>query len=122
MSNPNPIRNNKPFKKGQSGNPNGRPRQLVGQVLYDLKEKGISPVSPDQVKGIYETLINCTIAEITEKAKDEQQSALVRIICKAILSGKGFEVLEKLIDRAHGKPIQKTNIELENNTYKIIVD
>lgn len=34
----NPIPNNKPFKKGQSGNPNGRPRKLpeLDKLLADV--------------------------------------------------------------------------------------
>jgi hypothetical protein len=34
----NPIKNSKPFKKGQSGNPNGRPRKLpeLDKLLADV--------------------------------------------------------------------------------------
>lgn len=43
----NPIKNSKPFKKGQSGNPNGRPRKLpeLDKLLADVlgeEKDGIS--------------------------------------------------------------------------------
>jgi hypothetical protein len=49
VSNNNPIPNNKPFKKGQSGNPNGRPKKA--QRDYEKGSIHILDVLFDRVYG-----------------------------------------------------------------------
>ena len=43
--------------------------------------------------------------------RDNSQPALVRIVGKEILSWKGFDVIEKILDRGIGKPTQ--NVEMK---------
>ncbi len=42
--------------------------------------------------------------------KDEDQPAMIRIVGKAILSGKGFDVIEKVLDRGIGKADNKVDV------------
>lgn len=107
----------KPFQKGQSGNAKGQPRKLVSSVIHDLKSEGITEISKVEIKAVYMMLLNLKITELEERVKDNNQPALVRIVGKAILSNKGFDVIEKVLDRAMGKPIQ----EIENTGNSIIV-
>lgn len=104
------------FKEGESGNPNGRPRKLVSKVIDQLGKNGIENVTREQVVGAIEVLLNCTEEEIKQLAKDEGQSALIRILCSHIgRSGtKGSEkVFNMLLDRAFGKPDQKLTANLD---------
>ncbi len=39
-------------------------------------------------------------------AADEEQPMMLRIMAKRMLSNKAFEVLEKILDRIHGKASQ----------------
>jgi hypothetical protein len=94
------------FKKGQSGNPNGRPRKLISETIIELENEGVKETSINEIKGCYLRLVNLSIPELTLLAKNEKQSALVRIVSKAILGGKGFEIIEKILDRSIGKPNQ----------------
>lgn len=118
---PNPIPNSKPFPKGTSGNPNGRPRKLVSSILAELKAKGVEGVKPRQIADVYEVLFNLTIEEIKEKANDESIPAFFRIIAKAMLSPRGTEMVERMLDRAHGKARQSFDVDMvvSDNTLHI---
>lgn len=106
--------------KGETANPNGRPRKLVSDVINELDAMGVKAVTKTEINDCYLRLINLSIPELTDKTKDSKQPALVRIVGKAILSGKGFEVLEKMIDRSVGKAVQQIDISGEITTKDII--
>jgi hypothetical protein len=85
MGKQNPIAGNKPFKKGQSGNPNGRPkkipelRELLANVLGDEKD-----------------------------GKSAAEAILMALRNKAI---KGdVRAAELLLDRAYGKVKQEAEL------------
>jgi hypothetical protein len=105
MPNPENIEAHK-FDKGHSGNPKGRPRKLISETIIELENEGVKETSINEIKGCYLRLVNLSIPELTLLAKNEKQSALVRIVSKAILGGKGFEIIEKILDRSIGKPNQ----------------
>jgi hypothetical protein len=116
MAIPNEEKNQ--FKKGQSGNPNGRPRKLISETIKELEAEGVKQTTTTEIKAVYLMLINLTIPELETRVKDSKQSALVRIVGKAILSGKGFEIIERMLDRSIGKAQQ--NIDHTTKGDKII--
>jgi hypothetical protein len=100
--------------KGETANPNGRPRKLVSDVIKELDNQGIKPVTKQEIQDVYMRLINLEMPDLEAKVKDSKQPALVRIVGKAILSGKGYEVVERMLDRSIGKPDTKTDITTNN--------
>jgi hypothetical protein len=94
-------------KNPQNINKKGRPRKLISETINELKESGVAETTTAEIKAVYLMLVNLTIPELEERVKDSKQSALVRIVGKAILSGKGFEIIEKMLDRTLGKPQQE---------------
>ena len=120
-NNKNVKANLRPFPKGKSGNPKGRPRKLISSMLIEMKAQGIEAVKPSQIADTYEMLFNLTIEEVKEKAMDEKCPIFVRIIAKAMLSGKGTEMIEKMLDRAHGKAKQSMDLDVAvyDNTLQI---
>ena len=101
--------------KGFDKNPDninreGRPRKLVSDVIKELENQGVKPVTKQEIQDVYMRLINLEMPDLESKVKDSKQPALIRIVGKAILSGKGYEVVERMLDRSIGKPDAKTDI------------
>ena len=87
MSNNNPIPNNKPFKKGQSGNPNGRPKKL-----------------PELDK---------LLADVLGEEKDGVEAVKVILMALRAKAAKGdVRAAEVLFDRAYGKAKQTMDVSV----------
>jgi hypothetical protein len=114
---PNP-KNIEPYKmkKGTTLNPNGRPRKLISETIKELEAEGVKQTTTTEIKAVYLMLINLTIPELESRVKDSKQSALVRIVGKAILSGKGFEIIERMLDRSIGKAQQTIDNTISQKT------
>lgn len=104
-NNPNAVDNLQPFKPGESGNPNGRPRKMVSQVLKDLDDAGIEHVTKEQVRGAIEVLLNCQKDDLMQYANDESHSTLIRIVARHLIkAGDNERLFNMLLDRAFGRP------------------
>jgi hypothetical protein len=84
---PNPIPNSKPFKKGQSGNPNGRPKKL-----------------PE---------IDKLLADVLGEEKDgvTAADAILRKL-RAMAAQGNIRAAEILLDRAYGKAKQPVDMNI----------
>ena len=97
-------------KNPQNINRKGRPRKMIADVIAELEKQGIKAATKSDILDIYMRLINMEIQELEQIVKDTTQPVLVRIVGKNILSGKGFDTIEKMLDRSIGKAEQKTDI------------
>lgn len=100
------------WKKGQSGNPNGRPRKFVCL----LKDMGYNKQDIDTT---IQNMMAMTINELAEVFKDDNATVLEKTVANAIKKGieKGtLYSLETLISRVYGMPNQQTdaNVTLTN--------
>lgn len=98
--------------KGETMNPNGRPRKTISAVNVELEASGATEATKQDITSCYLRLIQLSIPELEAKVKATDQPALIRIVGKAILSGKGFDVIEKVLDRGIGKPDQKVGLNI----------
>ena len=98
------------FKKGESGNPNGRPPKLLNAILKDLKSKGYKEIKADNVKEAYQWLLALPLNELKDIVEDEDQPILLNIVAGEMLSKNGAFMLEKVLDRAQGKAVQRQEV------------
>lgn len=82
----------------------GRPKKLVGQMIEQLKAHGVERVTNYNIVEAFELLVNLTENELKAITLDADAPMIMRIVAKNMLGGKGFEIIEKMLDRAHGKP------------------
>lgn len=80
-------------------------------VIKDLKSAGYTRVTAGNVAEAFETLLDVPEDVLTEMVKDKNQPMSLRIVGKAMLTAKGWEVLQAMLDRVHGRPKQQVEVE-----------
>ena len=108
-------KNLKPFKKGQSGNPKGRPRKYVSTLTdqgYKLSEindtiQAMMAMSLDELKKVYQdkeaTILEKTIAHSMQKG----------------LKNGNLSSMETLLTRVYGRPKEKLETEGTNTNFNV---
>ena len=91
-------------------NRKGRPPKLLTTIVKQLKEKGYERVTHTTVVESFEILLNIPEDEIKAMIADKKAPMSIRIVGKAMLSAKGFEILQAMYDRAHGKSHQSMDL------------
>lgn len=109
------------LKKGFKANPQninrkGRPRRTVTTLLEEIKKAGGVELKPVDLKALYLALLDRTQEELVAYASDKTLSMVVRIVAKAMLDKRGFDIIERMIDRSVGKPTQLVG-EDQNNQF-----
>lgn len=107
------------LEKGESGNPEGRPPRLLSTITAELKAKGYERATANQVADAFETLMNVPQDELAQMVKDEKAPMSLRIVGKAMLTAKGWEVLQAMLDRAHGKSRQGVDLRATIETMTV---
>jgi hypothetical protein len=97
-------------KNPQNINKTGANRKSIASVNVDLEANGYKAASKQDIIDCYLRLINIDLKELGDMVKDDSQPAMIRIVGKAILSGKGFDVIEKVLDRGIGKADNKVDV------------
>jgi hypothetical protein len=68
------------FKKGQSGNPKGRPPKSFASVNAQLKSEGVTPLKKSELVEAYEIIFNSSEERLKEIASDKAMPYALRII------------------------------------------
>lgn len=102
-----------PFKKGQSGNPKGRPKNTALQAyitaLGKTAAKKRHDLSSREVDDWEQLILSATVEELQVLVKHSDVPAYPRAMIMAILTemkNGTSRTIEKLRDRQHGKAIK----------------
>ena len=93
------------FEKGDPGGP-GRPPLLLSTIVAELRGKRCDRATAGTGAGVFGTRLNVPGDVLAEMVKDKTKPMSLRIVGKAMLTAKGWEVLQAMLDRAHGKAKQ----------------
>lgn len=97
----------------QNINRNWRPRKGISAVTAELEEKGFKPATSQEIKDNYMAMLQLSQDDLEKLKDDRTKPALINILAKNMLSEKGFDIAERMIDRGHGKAVQQVETKQE---------
>ena len=107
------------FKKGQAGNPKGKPPRpkTMSMFIDEMKEKGYEVPSSQIIAEAFLYIAALPEDELKAVLADKKRPMMQRIIAKGVLDKKGIDVLDRIIDRAYGK-IQRIDLTSKGEQIK----
>ena len=115
--NKNSLANLKPYKKGQTGNKNGRPKKYV----LTLQKEGYKL---SEINDTIQALMTMSVEELRDIWENEKSNVLEKMVAGAIrksLEKGNLESMETLLNRVYGKPKEKIeqDVKITNNIIKL---
>ncbi len=94
-------------KNPQNINRNGRPRKQLSIILSEVQELGYDCPSDSEIVDICWLMLSLSESEIKRISEGDEFPMIMRIIASRMLSNRGFDTVEKILDRIYGKTILK---------------
>ena len=100
------------WKKWQSWNPKWTPKRRTIEVCNaELKADWYPPATKQQIEELYMSMVNVGEEKLDQIIIDKELPMINRIVARNMKGGKGFDIIERMIDRAHGKAVQKEEVK-----------
>jgi len=106
----NKLNSNGLDKNKNNINLNWRPKKWISLVNTELAEKWYEPATKADIEENYMALLQLEEIELKKLLEDKSKPMLIRILVKNMLWGKGFDIIEKMLDRWIWKPTQTTDM------------
>jgi hypothetical protein len=107
-----------PFVKGQSGNPNGRPRKYVSL----LKEQGYKL---SEINDTIQVMMSMDIEELKSVYDNPKATILEKTIANAMnksLAKGSLYSLDTLLTRVYGKPKEQMDIQQDSRIEVVFIE
>lgn len=117
MGNPKNVENHK-WQKGESGNPNGRPRKYVSL----LKEQGYKL---SEINDSIQAMMAMDLEELKQVWDNPKATVLEKTIANAMrksLEKGSLYSLETLLTRVYGKPKEQMDINTDNKVEVVFIE
>ena len=102
------------FKKGESGNPNGRPRKSFSSINKELESKGITKLSRTDLLDAYSLIFNTTEEDLKIIASDKETPYALKIIILEMNDKKTrSKALADYRDYVFGKATQEVKANID---------
>ena len=97
----------------------GRKPKTIRAFNEEMKALGYEPMSKEDIVGMYLNI--CAMEEEKLKAivQDKSEPMIKRIVAKNVLGGKGFDIIERMLDRAIGKSGQPVDLTSGGKEIKV---
>lgn len=92
------------FKKGNALNPNGRPRKpkSLTDFISEMEDCGFETPTKDTIVRSYLFMVVLPEDKLKELLNDKTRPMFIRIVARGILDKKGFDIIERIVDRIYG--------------------
>ncbi len=109
------LKNLRPWKKWQSGNPKGGPKKAFTSLNEEIKREGWEVVTGAMINEAYSLLFSLTEMQLKKIEDDMERPMIIRMVAKNMLSPRWYDVLGQMLDRSHGKARQNIKSDISGD-------
>lgn len=104
----------------QNINRQGRPKKQLSIILTEVQELGYKSPSDSEIVELCWLLLSLSEEELKRIERSNEFPMIMKIIASRLLSNRGFETVEKILDRIYGKTLLKWNLD-EDKIINIVI-